>query len=324
VNKLQIRTALDQFFFAPVSGSILAFFRVAVALFCMAKFLSFRGDILNMFGSYGFVRTEITEILLSDFKPRLSWFTDAGATIGMGEVAAIYTLYVLFLLVLVALALGIQSRLMAILALFLHLTFFNSGRMFMYGVDYFTTSALFYCALFPVGNFGTLRQIRKRGFDTTLTMPVIYLRILQGHLCLVYFFGGIGKALGNHWWNGEAIWRAVSIPGFYQIDMSWLASVPWLSLVLGVGVLLLECGYPLFMNIRKTRPLFLVLIITMHAGIGIVMGLWYFAILMILLNGVGYGYPWIIQWLTRFTSRKASLLTVSSAPEKSKVASSPQ
>ncbi len=323
MNKLQIRTALDQFFFAPVSGSILAFFRVAVALFCMAKFLSFRGDILNMFGSYGFVRTEITEILLSDFKPRLSWFTEIVSSVGMGEVAAIYTLYVLFLVVLVALGLGIQSRIMALLALFLHLMFFNSGRMFMYGVDYFTTSALFYCALFPVGRYGTLRQIRKHGFETSTQMPIIYLRILQGHLCLVYFFGGVSKALGNHWWNGEAIWRAVSIPGFYQIDMSWLASVPWLSMVLGIGVLFLECGYPLFINIRKTRPVFLVLIITMHAGIGIVMGLWYFAVLMILLNGVGYGYPWIIGWLTRFSTRRESSLTVNTSLEPGKVASSP-
>jgi len=271
VNKQQIRTTLDQFFFAPVSGSILAFFRTAVALFCIAKMLSFRGDLLNIFGSYGFVRTEITEILLSDFKPRLSWFTEAFSAVGMGEVAAIYTLYILFMLVLVALGLGIQSRLMAVLALFLHLTFFNSGRMFMYGVDYFTTSALFYCALFPVGRYGTLRQIRKHGLDISAKMPIIYLRIFQGHLCLVYFFGGVSKALGNHWWNGEAVWRAVSIPGFYQIDMNWLASVPWLSMVLGIGVLVLECGYPIFMNIRKTRPVFLLLIIAMHAGIGIVM-----------------------------------------------------
>lgn len=110
---------------------------------------------------------------------------------------------------------------------------------------------------------------------------------------LVYFFGGFAKTLGEHWWNGEAVWRAVSIPGFYQLDMNWLAAVPWFSVILGWLVLAVELGYPIFIWFRKTRPVFLFLVCCMHLGIGITMGLHYFAAIMTLLNVTAFGWPYL-------------------------------
>ena len=284
---------IDQFFFAPSSGKVLAFFRVSIAIFCMSKFWSFYLDLLNVFGSQGFVKGDVTAILLADYMPRLSWFSEIVATWGFGEVESIYTLFFFFMLVLILLGLGFQTRLMAILALLIHLMFFNSGKMFMYGVDYFTTTALFYGVIMPLGKFYSLDNFLRSNPQNPGTIPIFFLRVLQLHLCLVYFFGGFPKTLGLHWWNGEAIWRAVSIPGFYQLDMNWLATVPWLSVVLGWSVLAVELGYPIFIWFRKTRPIFLFLVACMHLGIGVAMGLHYFAALMILLNVTAFGWPYV-------------------------------
>jgi Vitamin K-dependent gamma-carboxylase len=290
---LRIKTIfhhIDQFFFAPSSGKVLAFFRIAIAFFCMVKFWSIYSDLLNIFGSLGFVKGDVTSILLADHMPRLSWFSKAVATWSVTEVEAIHALFYFFMLVLILLGIGFQTRLMAILALFVHLMFFNSGKMFMYGMDYLTTTALFYGVIMPLGKFYSLDNYLRGKPQNPGHIPIFFIRVLQIHLCLVYFFGGFAKTLGFHWWNGDAVWRAVSIPGFYQLDMNWLATVPLLSVVLGWFVLAVELGYPVLIWFHRTRPVLLFMVSGMHLGIGIAMGLHYFAVLMILLNFTAFGW----------------------------------
>lgn len=309
MEKRVLLQKIDQFLFAPGSGKVLAFFRIAIALFCILKFFSFYGDLLNIFGSQGYVKGDVAAILLADFMPRVSWFTHTVAAWGIGEVNAIYCLFFLFIGVLILMCCGFQTRLMAILALFIHLMFFNSGRMFMYGVDYFTTSALFYCTIMPVGKYYSIDNFLRHRLQNPSPVSIFCIRVLQIHLCLVYFFGGFSKTLGVHWWNGEAIWRAISIPGFYQLDMSWLATVPWLSLVLSRMVMLVELSYPVLIWFRKTRLIVLLLVGSMHLGIGIAMGLHYFAALMILLNITAFGWPYIEKRYAGLRNRDVVLHT---------------
>ncbi|MEP6937235.1 MAG: hypothetical protein ABI871_04115, partial [Chthoniobacterales bacterium] len=52
---------------------------------------------------------------------------------------------------------------------------------------------------------------------------------------------------------------------------------------------LLETGYPLFIWLRKTRTFWLVAIVAMHLAIGLTMGLYLFALVMITLNLAAFG-----------------------------------
>jgi hypothetical protein len=38
--------------------------------------------------------------------------------------------------------------------------------------------------------------------------------VLQVHLCLIYFLSGLGKFLGNTWWDGSNLWRSLIRPPF--------------------------------------------------------------------------------------------------------------
>jgi hypothetical protein len=66
---------------------------------------------------------------------------------------------------------------------------------------------------------------------------------------------------------------------------------------LGISICLIEIGYPVFIWIKKTRFLWLVCILAMHAAIGLTMGMYLFAFVMIVLNlaafGVGMKVPFI-------------------------------
>jgi hypothetical protein len=109
------------------------------------------------------------------------------------------------------------------------------------------------------------------------------------HLCVIYFSSGIAKARGGQWWNGEAIWRAVMQPQFHVFEMGWLASVPLLALLASWGTLLVEIGYPLFIWPARTRRLWLLAIVGMHVAIGLILGLWFFAAVLIVLNLAAFG-----------------------------------
>jgi hypothetical protein len=54
--------------------------------------------------------------------------------------------------------------------------------------------------------------------------------------------------------------------------------------VVGLAIWLLELGYPLFIWPRRTRALGLIAITAMHVGIGVTMGLYLFALVLIVLN----------------------------------------
>jgi len=51
----------------------------------------------------------------------------------------------------------------------------------------------------------------------------------------------------------------------------------------------LEIGYPFFIWNNKTRKIWLSCICAMHAGIGFMMGMYLFALIMIVLNVAAFG-----------------------------------
>src|ERR1041385_5949663 len=73
--------------------------------------------------------------------------------------------------------------------------------------------------------------------------------------------------------------------------------------VLGISICLLEVSYPIFIWIKKTRRVWLICILAMHAAIGLLMGLYLFALVMIVLNLAAFGSNLRI-WKPRFLLRR--------------------
>src|SRR5207302_6515232 len=119
-------------------------------------------------------------------------------------------------------------------------------------------------------------------------------RVLQIHLCLIYFFGGLTKALGSGWWDGSNLWRALIRPPFNMIAPEMLVSWKYLFPVAGVCICLLEIGYPIFIWGERTRIIWLIAICGMHVAIGLTMGMYLFASVMIILNVAAFapGLVW--------------------------------
>jgi hypothetical protein len=152
----------------------------------------------------------------------------------------------------------------------------------------FAQIALFYCLWMPIGNVMSVDNMMKGGMEIPSSFARLSLRVLQIHLCVVYFTSGMDKAEGIQWWNGEAIWRSLMRPDLAQYDMTWLASVPWLAMLICWATLVVELGYAVFVWPRRTRTLWALATIGLHVGIAVMMGLWSFSAVMIVLTGSAF------------------------------------
>lgn len=270
------------FLFPRDSGRWVTILRIGLGIQLVCFTWSLRGDWRELFGTNQgtLVNRALAEAILSSesfFTPRLSWLVDVGRVLGLSEDAALSILWVCLLSVGVLLIVGRCRRLTAIVAWLLYLAVAKSGNLFSYGVDNFTVIGLFYLVIAPTSPSANAERL---GFHR---------RILQLHLCIIYFFGGISKALGAEWWNGVSVWRALSRPPFDLMPPDFLIRLAPLFPAAGIGVFLLESGYALFIWPEKTRPFWFLAILFLHLFIGLTMGLYLFALIMIVLNVAAFG-----------------------------------
>jgi len=135
-------------------------------------------------------------------------------------------------------------------------------------------------------------------------------RVLQLHLCLIYFFGGLAKCLGSGWWDGSNFWRALIRPPFNVLDPEILVRWKYLFPVAGIIIALLEVSYPFFIWGRSTRKIWLLGICGMHAAIGLAMGMYLFALVMIVLNVAAFApdLDFVKDWRQRLPKGRNAAL----------------
>jgi hypothetical protein len=293
------RERLLGFLFTAETDNWLAVLRVGLGFQVTFYSLSLRNDwnyLLSGTAS-GLVTRNLAEALLSlesHFIPRLGWLVAFGTHVGLCEEIVLSVAWFCLLVAGCGLLVGLACRYSAVLAWFLHLCAAKSGGFMSYGVDNFMTIGLFYLMLSPLPDRYALdwrlRELRPRdpqflGF---------WRRVLQLHLCVIYFFSGLTKCLGSGWWDGSNVWRALIRPPFNVIDPEILVGCKYLFPVTGIFICLLEIGYPAFIWNSKTRKVWLISVCAMHAGIGLAMGMYLFAFIMIILNVAAFG-PGLIR-----------------------------
>jgi hypothetical protein len=293
---------LLEFLFPSETDTWLAVFRIGMGLQVVVYALLLKSDWHSLFSTTGkgVVSRELGEAMASfdsPLIPKLGWIVAFGQHVGFEEETVLSIAWACLLCMGCCLLLGLFCRPAAIIAWFLHVCAAESGGLLAYGADNFMTIGLFYLMLSPLPDRYSLdRQLVK----TQLKNPQLlgfWQRVLQVHLCFVYFFGGLAKLLGSGWWNGSNLWRALIRPPFNLLSPDILVRFKYALPVLGILICLIEIGYPVFIWIKKTRFLWLVCILAMHVAIGLTMGMYLFALVMIVLNlaafGVGIRFPFI-------------------------------
>ncbi len=282
------------FLFTPASDRWLGILRVGLGIQVAIYCLTLRSDWLFLFAGDGggMISRDLAEAILdlrSPFIPRLGWLVTAGSFVRLSERALLLLLWSCLLGASVCLLLGLFSRPAAIVTWYLYLSTVKSGNLFSYGVDNFTLIGLFYLMIAPLPDRWSLDWQRRTRAVVDPGRLGFHLRLLQIHLCLIYFFGGVTKATGLGWWNGSSLWRALAGPPFDLVPLHFLVFIRAFLPLAGIFVCLIETGYPIFIWWRKTRAIWLGSVIAMHFAIGLTMGLYLFSLVMIILNLAAFG-----------------------------------
>ena len=288
------RERLLGFLFTAGTDNWLAVLRVGLGFQVTFYSLSLRNDwnyLLSGTAS-GLVTRNLAEALLSlesHFVPRLGWLVALATHVGLREETVLSLAWLCLVAAGCGLIVGLASRLSAILAWFFHLCVAKSGGFVSYGVDNFMTIGLFYLMLSPLPDRYSLDWRLRKARPKDPQLLGFWRRVLQLHLCVIYFFSGLTKSLGTGWWDGSSVWRALIRPPFNVIDPEILVRWNYLFPVAGIFVCILELGYPLFIWNDKMRKIWLISICGMHFAIGVTMGMYLFALIMIILNIAAFG-----------------------------------
>jgi hypothetical protein len=286
------------FLFPRTSDAWLTILRTGLGIQLSLYCLSARPGWMGLLGSdqSKFTAPRISEALLSlesPIIPRVSWLLDFGGHLGIPRTTVLWMIWSILLLSAVLLGIGLFCRPAAVTAWFLHLACIKSSEVFAYGMDSFLTIGLFYLMLSPLPDSQSLESHLWKPTPRDPRLIGFFRRVLQLHLCVIYFFSGLAKCLGSDWWNGINLWAALTRPPFNILDPAAVAS--WQSALppAGITICILEIGYPIFIGWRRTRAVWLGCVVAMHVGVAIAMGMYLFSTMMIILNLAAFGPSWV-------------------------------
>jgi hypothetical protein len=271
--------SLNKFFFEPASPLPIAGLRIGLSFTLLLQAALVGSDVFQLYGQEGWLQGTLGDFFSGGALPSLGSVARGLGALGVSDHTVILSLSSAYVVSLLGLLLGYRARLSAGVAWALHLLIIG-GHVTSYGVDQYANVFLFYLILAPAGAALSLdkRWGRVRGEPSSAAR--FFLRTLQLHLCLTYFFAGADKAVGAQWWNGEAVWRALMLPMYCPFDFSWLANFPWLAKLGAWSTLVVEIGYSFFIWSRRTRPVWIAAVLGMHFGIALFMGLGTFSLAM--------------------------------------------
>ncbi len=211
--------------------------------------------------------------------------------------------WVMCLVVLALFTVGLWSRVTAVLAWAIVVSTARRAPASLYGFDQINSTWLLYLAAtgasgravsvdrflarFKRHRLELARRPKSGQWTPSPGVPEpsvaanLALRLIQCHLVFIYAMAALAKFQGQGWWVGNAFWGIAAAGEFRLFDLTWLAAYPTLIQFCTHAGLALELGYPVLVWVRPIRPLMMALIVLMHAGIGLTLGLTEFSLAMI-------------------------------------------
>lgn len=196
---------------------------------------------------------------------------------------------------------GVWTSLAAGLSLIFQLSYAHTYPAMMVGLDALLILALGVLVIAPSGRvlgvFGRvdedlpplpphlahLEDEREPVSSQAPSWKWVGLRVLQVHLCLIYFHSALGK-LASDWLAGSVLWHPLlNAAGVPMTVDSWVGRTA-LSGSLTFGLLLFELLYPALIWVRPLRYPLLALMVFVHLFVGIVWNTMPFNTMMLILN----------------------------------------
>ena len=279
----------DDFWFRPEDPVTLGVVRILTGLMLTYTHWVWGIKFSSFFGTDGFqdlllVRSLDPETMAWSFwwyvPPDLAW-----------------TVHLTCLFLLTMYTLGLWTSVTKWAAAIITISYVNRVPNASFGLDQMNAMLAVYLALGPCGarlsldrlisvkrsaiRFPEAYAAGQRPFVLPRPSARLVRRLIQVHMCIIYFFAGVTKLKGTSWWDGNAVWMALANAEYQSVDMTWMAWYPWLSDLLTHATVLWEMTFWIFVWNPVLRPWVLLVGVLMHLGIGGFLGMWTFGLVMI-------------------------------------------
>ena len=266
----------NRFWFTPCHGETLAVIRIAAGAMLFYTHLVWSLGLEDFFTSNGWLASsERAPWAVSHF-----WEVDSTATL--------WTLHIIALVVFAMMTVGLYTRAATVLAFLFASSYMNRALQASFGLDQLNVMLAMYLMLAPAGQVYSVDAWRRRRKAAPEPGPSgamnVVTRLIQLHMCIIYFFAGTSKLAGGTWWDGYAMWLSVANLEYQSLDMTWLAHWPRTVAALTHISVLWEVTYFALVWPKMTRPVVLILAVLLHLGIAMFMGMITFGTIMIVAN----------------------------------------
>ena len=263
----------ERFFFEPATTSTLALVRIAFGLLTFAWGLALAPDLFTFFSDDGLLPPEV----LDQEWNLLAWF--------QGDTALV-AVYGALLLSALCVALGLFSRLAA-LVLFVTLLSFERRNPLIYNSGDFVIQHLaFFLALAPSGAALSLDRWRRTraGFWEFPPRAQWAIRLMQIQLSVIYLTSVWAKVRGETWNDGTAVSYALRLEDLERFPLPhFVVDTPLIANVLTYGALAIELGVAILIWNRRARPYAVVAGVALHLGIDYALEVGFFSYAMLIL-----------------------------------------
>jgi len=242
-------------------------------------------DVLALYGESGlFSRDVVPQMVHAKTFSVFAYFNQAWQVL---------TFHYVFVILCFLLFAGWQTRWVKWLVLIAHISYFNRNEFLYYGVDTVAIALLLILCIAPVGTAISLDRVRKvrkhkkaHGLESRPALPTsrrafACQRLIQIQMAVIYFSAGTEKLFGQMWWSGTAPWVALNNNEVAFFPMGLFAEHFWLINLMAFGTIFIEVSYAFLIWGYKTRPYLLIAALFLHVCIAVLMGMYYFASMMI-------------------------------------------
>jgi hypothetical protein len=198
-------------------------------------------------------------------------------------------------------ALGLAYR-AAAAAYFLLFTYLELVDVTNYLNHYYLVSLLaLLCAVLPLHRAGSI-DVRLRPALRVGAFPRWMVWLLRFQVGVVYVGAGLAKLQPDWLIHGQplGIWLAA------RTDLPMIGAYldqPWVSLAMSWGGFLYDLTLPLWLSIRRTRPLAYVAVIVFHTAVGVLFQIGMFPLIMVVAATVFFEPEWPRALLARLAPR---------------------
>ena len=273
----------NRFWFTATDPATLGFIRILAGAMLFYTHLVWTRALEQFFGPYSWTSPAAARSFLGDngFAWSYFWWIDSPTVLWLAHFAA--------LVVFAMLTIGLFSRVTSVLAFICAVSYIHRVPGSWFGLDQINIFLAMYLMVGPSGAaYSVDRWLAKRragGAPLAIVPSVsanVAIRLLQIHMCIIYFYAGLSKMQGGSWWAGAALWGAFANLEYQTLDMTWLATWPVAIAFLTHSTAYWEMFFPALIWPRIIRPIWLAFAIPLHLGIGICMGMMTFGLAMLI------------------------------------------